>query len=72
MYPLYNQLPQENRDAWRNAYEIKLAAIQHEKRRQQAVDDAGLPRPQVIRKGRQSAWAGLVSAPLRLLALLIG
>jgi hypothetical protein len=73
MYNFYNNMP-EKRTAWRNAYEIKAAALEHEKRRFQMMHEYNsLAKPQVLVKGdRKSGWSAVFKAPLRLLAILIG
>lgn len=45
MYYFYIPVP-EKRNAWRNAYEIKMAAIEHEKQRLQREDVAPMAKPQ--------------------------
>jgi hypothetical protein len=73
MYNFYNNMLPEKRDAWRNAYEIKMAALEHEKRRFQNAENASLVKPQVITKGnRRSTWSAILKAPARLLTILIG
>ncbi|HVN17021.1 MAG TPA: hypothetical protein VMT73_14855 [Anaerolineales bacterium] len=72
MYTLYNNLLPEKRDAWRNAYEIKMAALEHEKRRLQNFEDSGLGKPQALKGGQRSGWSAIFRASSRLLALLIG
>ena len=73
MYNFYNNMVPEKRDAWRNAYEIKMAALEHEKRRYQKLEDVSLERPQVIaRSGHRSAWMTILKAPARLLTILLG
>lgn len=71
MYNFYNNIP-EKRAAWRNAYEIKAAALEHEKRRFQMMHEYTLlAKPQVTGE-RKSGWKSIFKAPLRLLAILIG
>ena len=72
MYNFYNNLP-EKRSAWRNAYEIKMASLEHEKQRFQMMHEYNsLAKPQVIRD-RKSEWISIFKAPLlQLLALLLG
>jgi hypothetical protein len=74
MYNFYNNMIPEKRSGWRNAYEIKLAAHEHEKRRYQMINEyASLVNPRVnVDAGRQSGWKAILKAPLRLLAFLIG
>ena len=74
MYNFYNNMIPEKRSSWRNAYEIKIAAHEHEKRRFQMMSEyAQLVKPQVQVKGdRPSGWSAIFRAPLRLLAILIG
>jgi hypothetical protein len=69
MYNFYNNIP-EKRTAWRNAYEIKAAALEHEKRRFQMHEYNSLAKPQVIGV-RRSRWNAILKIPLRLLAILI-
>ncbi len=71
MYNFYNHTPEE-RTTWRNAYEIKMAALQHEKRRFQAMDDSfSLAKPHAKNK-RRSRWNVIFKMPMRLLAILFG
>jgi hypothetical protein len=72
MYNFYTNMLPEKRDAWRNAYEIKVAALEHEKRRFEN-EDALLEKPWLLAEGnRQSGWAAIVQTPLRLITILIG
>ena len=71
MYSFYNAMLSENRDAWRNASEIQMAALEHEKRRFQAAEDVTFAKPQVI-TGHRSAWVSVLKAPARLLTILLG
>jgi hypothetical protein len=73
MYNFYNTLS-ENRPAWRNAYEIKAAALEHEKRRFQLQnEEAAFGRPQGPMAGnRRSGWVTILEAPMRLLTILLG
>jgi hypothetical protein len=73
MYNFYNTIP-ENRNGWKNAYEIKMAALEHEKRRYQMTDEEiSLAKPQApARGGRKSGWVAILAAPIRLLAILLG
>ena len=73
MYNFYNMIP-ERRSAWRSAQEIKIAAIEHEKRRFEILNEyAALMEPQVLGKvNRSSGWTAIFKTPLRLLAILIG
>jgi len=74
MYNFYNNMIPEKRSGWRNAYEIKIAAHEHEKRRFQMMSEyASLINPRVqVQRDRQSGWTAIFKAPLRLLAILIG
>lgn len=69
MYNFYNNFP-EKRNTWRNAYEIKAAALEHEKRRFQE-DHNPSARPQTIGR-RKSGWNAILKATTRLLTILIG
>ncbi|HVM72438.1 MAG TPA: hypothetical protein VMT91_11820 [Anaerolineales bacterium] len=42
IFNLYNSTIQENRPAWRNAFEIQAAAYEHDKRLFQVNDEGGL------------------------------
>jgi len=69
MYNFYNTIP-ENRNGWKNAYEIKMAALEHEKRRYQMTnEEISFAKPQAQTR---AGWAALVKMPLRLLAILMG
>ena len=71
MHNFYNHTP-EKRATWRNAYEIKAAALEHEKRRFQMMHGHTLlAKPQVTGK-QKSDWNAVFKVPLRLLAILIG
>ncbi|PKN91255.1 MAG: hypothetical protein CVU44_20285 [Chloroflexi bacterium HGW-Chloroflexi-6] len=71
MYNFNNMIP-EKRSAWRSAYEIKIAAHEHEKRRFQMINEyASLATPRT-KGAQQSGWTAIFKAPLRLLAFLIG
>ncbi len=71
MHNFYNHIP-EKRASWRNAYEIKAAALDHEKRRFQSMHEHTLlAKPQVTGK-QKSDWNAVFKVPLRLLAILIG
>ena len=51
MYYFYNTIMPGKRNVWKNAYEIKVAALEHEKRRFQNEDNASsLAKPQVLVK----------------------
>ena len=52
MYYFYNYTP-EKRNSWRNAQEIKAAAIEHEKWRLQREDVAPMAKPQTITKRKK-------------------
>ncbi len=75
MHTIYFPTTTEKRSAWRSAFEIKMAALEHDKRRFLMMQEhGGLEKPQAthIRKGQQHGWASLVKLPLRLLANLMG
>ena len=72
MYHIYNTSILENRNAWRSAYEIKMAALEHEKRRFQNIENGLLGKAQVTARYRRSGWAAILKAPLHLIAVLIG
>jgi hypothetical protein len=74
MYIYNNNTIPEKRSAWRNAYEIEIAAHEHEKQRFQMINEyASLVNPRVMVDGnRRSGWKAILKAPLRLLAFLIG
>jgi len=74
MFNPYNNVPVENRPAWRSAYEIKKAAFEHEKRRFQMLHElGGLEEPQTPGNNKQQpGWQAVFRAPLRLLSILIG
>ena len=73
MYNFYNSNP-ENRNDWKNSYEIKMAALEHEKRRLQVMnEEISLAKPQApARAGRKSGWVSILAVPIRLLAILMG
>lgn len=71
MYNFYNNMP-EKRATWRTAYEIKTAALEHDKRRFLVMQEhTPLAKPQVL-GGRKSGWRAVLKTPLRLLEILIG
>jgi len=74
MYNFNNNIIPEERNSWRNAYEIKMAELEHEKRRLQGMnEETALAKPQATaRRGRQSGWGAILAAPIRLLAILMG
>jgi len=73
MYTLYNTPLPEKRSAWRSAYEIKMAALEHEKRRFHALHDYSLLlKPQTLKEKPESGWQAFFKAPLRLLSILLG
>ena len=74
MYNFNNNMLPEERKGWRNAYEIQVAALEHEKRRYQIMsEETSLAKPQVLaRRSRRSGWSIIVNASLRLIAILIG
>lgn len=75
MFTIYHHTNAEQRPAWRSAYEIRMAALEHEKRRFLRMQEfAGLAKPQAthVREGQQHGWVSLVKLPLRLLANLMG
>jgi len=72
MYNFNNNMLPEDRKAWRNASEIQVAALEHEKRRYQIMnEETTLAKPQVLaRRGRRAGWAMLINASLRLISIL--
>jgi len=73
MYNFYNTPNVEKRHTWRSSYEIKVAALEHEKRRFQNIEDASMGKPQVPAKLiRRSGWTSTLRAASRLLTILIG
>jgi hypothetical protein len=74
MYNFYTTMLPEKTHAWRNASEIYLAALEHEKRRNRMMDKyASASRPQAPARGkRQSGWSAIVKGPWHLLMTLIG
>jgi hypothetical protein len=62
MYTNYNYLIPEERRAWRSAYEIEIAAREHEERRIQMFFDGD----------RKTGFLSFLKAPLQMLAALIG
>lgn len=70
MNNFYYNLISEKRNTWRNAYEIKIAELEHEKRRYQLTDEEFLP----AQAGGNSrpGWVFILTTPLRLLAGLLG
>jgi hypothetical protein len=74
MYNFYTNMLPEKRDAWRNAYEIKMAALEHEKRQFQVMGEYA---PAVTarvqdKRNRQSVWTTMLKTPIRLLMILMG
>lgn len=45
MYHFYSYIP-ESKKSWRSAYEVQVAAVEHEKRRLQREDVAPMAKPQ--------------------------
>ncbi|PWH12496.1 MAG: hypothetical protein DDG60_12825 [Anaerolineae bacterium] len=75
MYNFYFPPETEKRSAWRSAYEIKVAALEHEKRRYHLLQEyAALAKPQPThRQGKQkNGWSALLELPLRFFANLLG
>jgi hypothetical protein len=74
MYIYNNNTIPEKRSGWRNAYEIEIAAREHEQQRYQMINEySSLVTPSVKIEGeRRSGWKAILKAPLRLLAFLIG
>jgi hypothetical protein len=62
MYTNYNYLIPEERRAWRSAYEIEIAAREHEERRIQMLFDGD----------RKTGYLSFFTVPLQMLAALIG
>ncbi len=72
MYYFYNHINSEKRYAWRNAYEVRSAAMEHEKRRFQIGEEISLAKPQVTANGQKpSRLAAAFKASLLLLSILI-
>lgn len=72
MYNFYNNMNQEKRTAWRNAYEVKMAALEHDKQRFQIMNEhTALSKPQATGR-RKLGWFAILTTPLRLLAILVG
>lgn len=73
MHNFYNMIP-EKRSTWRNAYEVKIAALEHEKQRFQLINEdvPFLKLWDSDSKERKSGWSVLFKTPLRLLQILIG
>lgn len=70
----YNYLIPEERQAWRSAYEIEIAALKHENRRIQMLDEDtswGMSQVQV-QENRKAGFLSFLTAPLQMLAALIG
>ncbi|MGB8213256.1 MAG: hypothetical protein WCE68_06825 [Anaerolineales bacterium] len=71
MYNFLTNILPARRDTWRNAFEIKMAALEHEKRRFQRFQMIGEYAPAVIplvqaNRNRPSEWDALMKAPLSL------
>ena len=66
MYNNYNYLIPENRQAWRSASEIAMAALAHENRRLQLMDEVETP----VQTSKPQKRGFL--APLQMLATLLG
>lgn len=73
MHYFYNMTP-EKRPAWKNAYEIKMAALEHEKRRFQMVNEEILLMNSSAKgkAGQHSRWKAFLKVPLQLLLRMIG
>ena len=70
MYNFYNT--PEKKDSWRNAYEVQVAAREHDKRRFQHEDGVTFGKPQTISKKKtNSTWKRVFELTGSLLALLI-
>jgi hypothetical protein len=63
MYTNYNYLIPEERNNWRSAYEIEIAALKHEERRIQMMPAEG---------ERKAGLMSFFKLPLQMLAILIG
>jgi spore maturation protein CgeB len=74
MYTNYNYLIPEERQAWRSAYEIEIAAHKHEERRFQILNEyAAWVTPRVqVEGGRKTGFLSFLQAPLQMLAALFG
>ena len=70
MYTNYNYMIPEERKSWRSAQEIEMAALAHENRRIQMLDECE-PYGQA-RAEQKSGFLTLLQAPLAALAVLIG
>jgi len=71
MYNFYNNTNPEKRTAWRSNYEVKMAALEHDKKRFQMMHDyTSLEKPQVLGV-RKPGWIAIFKVPLRLLEILI-
>jgi hypothetical protein len=70
MFNYYNYIIPEERQSWRSAYEIEIAARKHEKRRIMLMDEeAAWSNPQA---NQRRGFLALLKAPMRLLSILIG
>jgi hypothetical protein len=73
MYNFYN-MSTEKRPAWKNAYEIKMAALEHEKMRFKMMnEETSFLNSNAKGKGRQQlGWKAFLKKPLHLLLNMIG
>ena len=70
MYPNYNYIIPEERKSWRSAQEIEMAALAHENRRIQMLDESEPCGP--ARTEQKSGLLTLLQAPLTALSILMG
>lgn len=71
MYNFYNT--SEKRDTWRSAYEVQVAAREHDKLRFQQEDGVTFGKPQnTSKKKARSARKSIIELAGSLLAFLIG
>jgi hypothetical protein len=66
----YNYLIPDERQSWRSAYEIEIAARKHENRRIQMLSE-NTSRVQV-KENRKAGFLSFLTASLQMLAALIG
>ena len=74
MYNFTSTLIPEERRTWRNAYEIEIAALEHEKRRVLMLysdDSLALSQPQLV-GARKTGLLSFLNLPMQMLAALIG
>ncbi len=74
MYNFHNHLIPEKRENWKSAYEIEIAALQHEKRRIQMLHgeaDWATPQAQGA-TGQKAGFLSFFKTPLQMLSTLMG